>query len=108
MKIENRTAPIVVAAFRAVCDYGQHDVEVITDGTRVVSASPDRYGTRNTHGVSRIDSEFILTCNVPDARTGESCGGLLTVDTADPGAWRAATPEDASWLDTDAQEVDHA
>lgn len=104
MNVRNRPGPIVVAAFRAVCDHGQHDVEVITDGTRVASSYHDTAGRA---GVTREGSMFRLPCPAL-LRTDEFCDGKVTVNQGDPPAWRAATPEDASWLDTDTQQVDHA
>jgi hypothetical protein len=98
--------PIVVAEFTVVCGHG-HTIIVITDGTRVASASPDRYGTLNTHPVTRTGTRFEVPCPRFDVRIADSwCPESVTVDQSDHTAWRAATVGDAAWLDTDAQTVD--
>lgn len=93
--------PIVVAEFITYCDRADHEVTVLCDGLRVTASA---HGQAFTSPVYRDESRFTVLCDVLD-RHDVRCEGSVTVDTADHGSWRPATPADHTSLTIEGQQV---
>lgn len=98
-------SPLVVFSDLALCDGRQHEVRLITDGTRAYSYSEGH----DLRLARRTGTQIIVSCRVPDSGD-EECHGEATFALDTPGVWIVGTegdgPEALALLDAHGEAID--